>query len=216
MKIVLWNARGIKNKKVEIIRRFQEFDVVIVTEMKNKTNEKCNIPGFNVAIKDSQRVGKVAAGGIAIMVLKNIKIRELESIKSNSVNIEVLGLQIVGTDKEINILAFYRRPGEVVERGNWKKIIKKVGQIRNTLCVRDFNAHNQLWNCERTDKNGEILQDEMEECDLFVINRDTLSRVGEGGRRYLNIDLGFGSADIVCITTYINKLMILGDQTTIL
>lgn len=52
------------------------------------------------------------------MVKKSIKIKELESIKSNSVNIEVLGLQIVGTDKEINILAFYRRPGEVVEKGS--------------------------------------------------------------------------------------------------
>lgn len=77
-----------------------------------------------------------------------------------------------------------------------------MGQIRNTLCVGDFNAHNQLWNCDRTDKNGEILQDEMEECDLFVINRDTLSHVGEGGRRHLNIDLGFGSADLVSITKY--------------
>lgn len=125
MKIVLWNARGLKNKKEEIVQRFQDFDIAIVTELKNKTNEKCNIPGFNVVIKDNQRISRAAAGGITIMAKKDIKIREMEKVKSNNSNIEILGLQIMGLDKELNILTFYRRPGEIIEKGSWKKIIEK-------------------------------------------------------------------------------------------
>lgn len=56
-----------------------------------------------------------------------------------------------------------------------------------------------------TDRNGEILLDEMEECDLYVINRDMLTRVGEGGRRHSNLDLGFGTEDLMSIITYSQK-----------
>lgn len=77
MKIVVWNARGLKTKKEEISHRIQDFDIAVVTELKNKINEKCNMPGFNVIVKDSQKISKVAAGEIGIMVRKDIKIREL-------------------------------------------------------------------------------------------------------------------------------------------
>lgn len=137
---MLWNARKLKNKKEEIIQRIQDFDIAIVTELQNKANEKYNIPGFNVVIKDSKRINRIAA----IMVKKDIKIKEIENVKSNNSNIEVLGVQIMGLEKELNVLAFYRRPGEIVERGSWKRIIEKVGQGKNVLCIADFNAHNQL------------------------------------------------------------------------
>lgn len=135
------------------------------------------------------------------MVRKDIKIREITNINSTNDNIEVLGLQIVGLAKELTILAFYRRPGEVVERGSWKKIVEKVGQRKNVLCIGDFNAHSQLWNCEKTDRNREILQEEIEDCELYIINRDTLNRV-EGGRRHSNLDLGFESEELICLTKY--------------
>lgn len=46
----------------------QDYDVGIVTEIKNKVNENCKIPDFNVIIKSSQRIGIIAAGGMAMMV----------------------------------------------------------------------------------------------------------------------------------------------------
>lgn len=86
----------------------------------------------------------------------------------------------------------------MAERGSWTKILDKIGQIKNVLCLGDFNAHSKVWNCERTDRNKEILQEEMEEKDLYIINRDTLllSKVGEGGRKHSNLDLGFSSEEL--------------------
>lgn len=56
----------------------------------------------------------------------------------------------------------------------------------------DFNAHNRAWNCEKkTDRNGEILQEEMEDRDMYVVNRDILTRIGERGRRYSNLNSNF-------------------------
>lgn len=205
MKVVLWNARGLKNKREEVSRRIQDCDVLVVTELKNKVNERCKMPNFHVVIKDSHKISKAAAGGIGIMVRKEFKVKELEHIRSGDDNIEVLGVQVSGLKKDLIIIAFYRRPGEVVERGIWKKIINRIGSKDNLLCVGDFNAHNHVWNCERTDRNGENLLEDMEECDLFLVNRDTLNRVGEGGRTNSNLDLGFCSEELIDIMKYSQK-----------
>lgn len=119
----------------------------------------------------------------------------------------MVGVHLLGLEKELILVAFYRRPGEVVENGSWKSIIDRIGHKKNVLCVGDFNAHSQVWNCEKTDRNGEILLEEMEETGLFIINRhrDTLSRIGEGGRKHSNLDLGFGTEDVVCIAKYSQK-----------
>lgn len=95
MKIILWNARGLKNKREEVSRRIQDCDVLIVTELKNKVNERCKMPNFNVIIKDSHKISKTAAGGIGIMVRKELKVKELEHIRSEDDNIEILRVQVL-------------------------------------------------------------------------------------------------------------------------
>lgn len=59
-----------------------------------------------------------------------------------------------------------------------------------------MNAHYVAWNCEEMDKNGENLYEEFGEKDLFVINHDTLSKMGESGQKDLKLDLVFGSINI--------------------
>lgn len=50
IKILLWNAREWKNKKEEIVKRIQDYDVCIITEIKNKIKKDFKIPGFIVII----------------------------------------------------------------------------------------------------------------------------------------------------------------------
>lgn len=47
----------------------------------------------------------------------------------------------------------------------------------------DFNAHNELWNCEKTDRIGESLLKELEQNDMFIVNSDTKSRQDEIGQK---------------------------------
>lgn len=70
------------------------------------------------------------------------------------------------------------------------------------IFIGDFNAHNVAWNCEETDTNGERLLDETEDSNLFVINSDTKSRIGEVGQRDPNIDLILGNAKAMNFVTY--------------
>lgn len=46
-KCILWNVRGWNNKRAEICKRVQDFDMVFLTEIKNKKKDVFNISGYN-------------------------------------------------------------------------------------------------------------------------------------------------------------------------
>lgn len=67
------------------------------------------------------------------------------------------------------------------------------------------NAHNILWNCHVTDRNGSNLAEESENKGLSILNTNAMSRIGEGGRQWANLDLIFCTADMVNRITYKQK-----------
>lgn len=85
IKILLWNTRGFNSKKEEITQKFREadIDVGIITKMKNKTKMNntqryvTSISGYNSIIENSYNYGLGGAGGVAIIVKKNIRVREI-------------------------------------------------------------------------------------------------------------------------------------------
>lgn len=199
--ILNWNARGIKNKKDELSSKIVNYDIVILTETKMSNKERLKFNGYNVIEKNyTKKIN--SAGGLAIIVRKDLGITKIKDISLNSSNIEMLGIKISGLDRELNCFAIYRRPGLVDNSNTWRRIISYVKTFKNVIIVGDFNAHNTIWNCVDTDKNGEILQEEMEEEGFFVINRSTKSRISEGGSLPSNIDLMFSSEDLFEIITY--------------
>lgn len=69
LKIMLWNARGWKNKKEELWKRCQDYDVNIITEIKAKNMEGLGVTGYNTMIK--HRINKRTdrgIGGVAIII----------------------------------------------------------------------------------------------------------------------------------------------------
>lgn len=79
---------------------------------------------------------------------------------------------------------------------------KKNNMNDGIIMMGDFNAHHMIWNCCDTDKNGENLFEELEEKEIYVINSDTLSRMGEIGQRDSNIDLIFSSHNVLNLIDY--------------
>lgn len=203
IKILNWNARGIKNKKEELSNKLYDYDIVIVTETKMNNKESLKFKGYSVVEKNYPIKNK-SSGGIAIIVRQDLKINKLKEITLKSANIEILGIKISGLDRveRLNCFAIYRRPGIVESRNTWRSIIENLKKLKNVIVVGNFNAHNTNWNCEDTDKNGEILQEEMEEEGFFVVNRNTKSRISECGSVPSNIDLMFSSEDLFEIITY--------------
>lgn len=64
IKMVVWNSRGIKGKKAELGKRFEETDIIILTETKAQQEGLVRFSGFKTVSKRSQG----CSGGIAILV----------------------------------------------------------------------------------------------------------------------------------------------------
>lgn len=72
-KILVWNARGLKNKRAELSKRINRYDIVIITETKVKKTESINISGYEVYRQEKTvTVGK-NSGSVAIYVKKTLK-----------------------------------------------------------------------------------------------------------------------------------------------
>lgn len=84
IKLVNWNANGIKSKKsslMEFIMRHKiDIACIIETHLKNHKTFKFN--GYNIYRKDRDAIH--LSGGVATLIFKNIK--HYQSIISNMVN----------------------------------------------------------------------------------------------------------------------------------
>lgn len=87
---------------------------------------------------------------------------------------------------------------------DWKEIIDSFNFIDGEVVImtKDFNAHNQVWNCANTERNGKLLLENMEDKSMVLINRDILSRIGEEGIRPSNIDQIFTTNNIYKLIAY--------------
>lgn len=71
MELILWNARGIKGKKVELTGKIKSFDIICITEL-NK-NYNLRFTGYATHRGDREKDQRIVAGGMAIMVKKKLK-----------------------------------------------------------------------------------------------------------------------------------------------
>lgn len=74
---------------------------------------------------------------------------------------------------------------------------KKFGQDIAIILAGDFNAHNVSWNCKNSDYSGRILLEETEEEGLYIVNDDTMSRMGNVSQQDSYLDVVFVSESIV-------------------
>lgn len=210
---ILWNARGYGSKKEEITQKFREEDVEIgiVTEMKNKNNLNnkqkyiAPIPGYNGIIGNNYKNGQGGAGGVAIFVKKSIRVKEVSLENIQKEEFDCAAIMIYKMEENLAIIGIYRRPGKMLQQGRIKKILQKVKDFGRKECGKnvsiiiagDFNAHHEMWNCHKTDRSGEQLLEDTEMEDLFIINSDTMSRLGSPEQRDSNIDLMFADEKIM-------------------
>lgn len=190
-------------KKEEVSRQVDEYDIIAITETKIKTKDQIYFKGYESHFQGRKvGVGNVTAGGIVLLIKQGIKYTRLP-IKGNiSKNCETMGLKTNIGNKDVNIVLVYRRPGQIEKKNSWKQLIRDNRGKGEFILIGDFNAHNRTWNCATTDANGVILANETEEEGLYLINGDTMSRMGEGNDKDSNLDLMFATKGVVDTIKY--------------
>lgn len=184
------------------VQSVQEYDIVFLTETKSKKNDIFNVPGYKSIIKNNYRDRLGGAGGVAIFYRNNMKIKRITDRKDRD-EFDTIELKMeLERKSSCRMLLVYRKLGKIKRAGTWKDLVKNMDKDGDRIVIGDFNAHNVIWNCEETDRNGNRLLEEFEDEDLFIINGDTKSRMGVMGQRDFNIDLVFASEGVLNYLEY--------------
>lgn len=117
----------------------------------------------------------------------------------------VIDVRLLNTREKIMILGLYRRSGRIEKGGIWEKLQTSIKGKDHIVIAGDFNAHHTVWNCAQYKHQWRKIVRRNEKEDLYILNRDTKSRMGEGGRRNFNLDLIFGSSRIMSKMRYNQK-----------
>ena len=192
LSILYWNARSFLKRKEEIQRVLCKIDILVCVESHlTPNNTNINFPGFvNYRIDRSYSTG----GGIILLIRKNIAYKEITTIMSPDQSVELCGLKITNTNPTFNLLVCYRSPGLTLNIDQWDTIFLNLSKNQNNIFVGDFNAHHVVWNCNKIDKTGENLYENIEKHNLFIHNCDTYTHFDKTSKS--NIDLVLSTNNI--------------------
>lgn len=194
---ILWNSISIRGKREGVSNKISHYDIAIITETKMKKTNNLQFRGYNTVNICRDNNG-ITAGDVSIAIRNNIKYEEVKVRGNNPGVIECAGIRTKLVNKAVTIIGIYKRPNTDTGNNIWKKLIRdnRGNNNRDVIIAGDFNCHNRKWNCEITDTSGERLADEMEKEDMYLVNNNSMSRIGEGQGRDANIDLMFVSSNL--------------------
>src|SRR5271165_6551970 len=185
--ILHWNARGIRAHAEELKKYIIDNDtpdVICLQETFLKPTHAFSFNGYSIERKDRLDSDK---GGLAVMIKHGISYALIPC----SDKIECQIIQINSKQLEIIICNVYNPPNTVIDKEEYKTLFTN----KNCLIVGDFNSFSPLWGSPKGDKNGNILQELLDEFHSVVLNdgRGTYMK-NLGGMSHL--DLSFASANL--------------------
>lgn len=199
--IVIWNARGIKEKREEMIKNIKECDIFAITESKIDEHYHFTVGGYDTVRLDS--IGN-NSGGIIIFIASTLKYKTINLNLRNNIgynyNCDVIGISIDNID--LDLIIVYRKPYGTTHKSLWENICRVGKSRKNTIIAGDFNSHHTAWNCASIDKNGENLLQTMTNSNFFCVNRDTMTRINNPYENASNIDLIFASSAALKLISY--------------
>lgn len=159
LKLLNWNANGL-SKQENIFRNFlffHEIQIACITETHFHPTDKFKIPGFNVYRND--RPSRKAAGGVAIIIRKELAHCQIQCPTSDS--LETVAINLNTTDSEIIIITAYKPPNKKFPENTLDKIfnlnINNAFYNKKIIVIGDLNSKNKAWHCRITTEAGRKL-----------------------------------------------------------
>lgn len=153
IKVAFWNSQSIYNKTAEVhyFLTKHKIDVLLINETWLAPNKNIYIAGYNCIKKD--RLNNIG-GGVAIIIKKNIKYCTVP--QPPTITMEHITISIkTNNDEEIYMTSLYNKPQNKLNTNELEEIMKQNTKI---IVAGDYNAHNTIWNCRKTNTNGTSLE----------------------------------------------------------
>lgn len=181
-KILNWNARSIRAKKLELSAFLKEhdIDVGIITETHLTPKDAFSIQEYSTIRLD--RVSS-AGGGVAIIVKNGVSLSLMPHL--NTTVIESLGVEVATSIGVVAIVAAYC-PKQCQDKSGtsqqFKNDLAKITRTNTKLIVGgDLNARHELWGNHRRNKNGCLLFDHLQLGYYTVEHPDDPTYISQAG-----------------------------------
>lgn len=168
--IITWNARGIRNKHLELFQFLINHNIHICLVTETGLNSNLSISNSEFKVYRNDRIDRTG-GGVAVIIKKNIR-HKLLPIANTSL-IENIGIKLFTSTGPIDIYSCYY-PGGSAGLGGIKKrqfasdIHMLSGNVRYLL-GGDFNCRHQSWGCMRGNCWGNILYEKLVSYNIHII-----------------------------------------------
>lgn len=177
--VLNWNANSVRDKIHELHDFLIEKGIDIACIQETMYNVDDLTPAhseFNIYRNDRITPdGSRAAGGVAILIKRNIKHRLLPALNLNL--IEAIGVEIISEHgTRIQMWSAYLPGGANTQdiRNFLKRDILILTNRRCSYFINgDFNAKNRLWNCHRANCAGTILYDTHAQHNFLILYPQT-------------------------------------------
>lgn len=175
LKLLSWNADGVKNKKGELLDLAVSdlsVDVIALSETRLPLDAPFDIPGYICYRKDKHDDGR--GQGVAILIKSDLKHERVKLPYTH--NMEAIGIVTNVTGTKIIILSIYQSPNLPLLTEDLDALL---GLSDHVLIMGDFNANHELWHKTNKFKNthGKILFEHMVENDYVIHASPTPSLV---------------------------------------
>lgn len=171
LRLLYWNADGIRSKIVELqdLVRALDVDIIALCETRISPCVNLNTPGFHCYRQD-----KVADGrgqGVAILIKEDIPHVTIKIPRTH--NLEAIGIQLCLSGKIVTFIAAYQSPNLPLLCNDLDIIINT---FQSVVIMGDLNTKHPYWSPSATNLHGKILFDHMinNEYDVFAPSTPTL------------------------------------------
>lgn len=148
-----WNSNGIRNKTSELtyIMRKHNIQIVLLTETRLNPNINFHIPQYKIYRNDRDGA---SGGGTAILIHEDIVQNSTLTPQLNTIEATTASITVKNT--KIIVAAIYKRPQNTLDTNDLETVMNLNRQV---IIGGDMNAHHQLWNCKRTNRDGRSIHD---------------------------------------------------------
>jgi len=148
------------------------------------------MPGYAVERSDRLNAGK---GGLVTLIKNGIAYSVLPSI----VNIESLSIKVHMTDKDIIICNVYNTSATDLRQNI--DSYKKLFEYKNAFIIGDFNSFSPMWGSPHLDKNGELIEELLDDYNLALLNTGVGPFIKRtGGLSHLDLSIAASEIAIKC------------------
>lgn len=172
-----WNACSLQSKMLEFIDFLDEhkIDICVITETHLKPEVKIYFPDFRLVRLDRT---EARGGGVAIALRNNINCRLLPSFKTKT--IEAIGVEVSTSVGPITIIAAYcpKQAPQLDFRNDLSKLTRRQGRF---IIAGDLNAKHEAWGNACRNRNGIVVQKELDEGLYTMLSPDSPTRLSSTG-----------------------------------